>query len=235
MKTLAIVPAFNEEYNLPEVINDLKTHCPYIDILIVNDGSTDNTSDVARLLGAVVIDLPYNLGIGGAIQTGFLYALNQGYDFAVQFDGDAQHRADELAKILDPVINGEADLAVGSRFRERRTYRQTFMRMAGIRVFAFVLTRITGIKLTDTTSGFRAYGQNAIEAFAGYYPEDYPEVEAIVLLHRLGLRIVEVQVEMKSRRRGISSINATRAVYYMIKVLLAVFMRVIGGVRTNIE
>jgi glycosyltransferase involved in cell wall biosynthesis len=221
-KTLIIVPAYNEEASLPGVVQDLRTHFPQGDILVVDDGSRDRTAAVARDAGIMVIQLPFNLGIGGAVQTGYQFAREKGYDIAIQFDGDGQHLAEELSAILAPLSAGRADMAVGSRFLERGSYRPPFFRKIGIWIFSRVLSAILGMPVTDTTSGFRAAGRHAIEYFAATYPEDYPEVESLVLLHRGGLRIEEVPVRMRDRTGGRSSITPVRSAYYMVKVLLAV-------------
>jgi glycosyltransferase involved in cell wall biosynthesis len=227
MRTLIIVPAFNEEKNIPIVLEDLRENRVDADVLVVNDGSTDGTSAAARAGGASVVDLPLNLGIGGAMQTGFLYTRRGEYDAAVQFDGDAQHRADQLDLILKPLEAGEADLVVGSRFLtggEAEGFKSSAPRLAGIRLFAWVLSALTGWRLTDTTSGFRAYGRRSIGLFSGYYPDDYPEVEALLILKKNGMKVKEVPVLMRERQWGKSSITPLRSVYYMVKVMLAVLI-----------
>lgn len=223
-KTLIIIPAYNEEQSLPGVIADLQHHVPGADILVVNDGSRDRTGDVARRAGVRVAVLPFNLGIGGAMQTGYQYAHANGYDIAIQFDGDGQHLAEEIAILLDPLQTGKADLIVGSRFLDRGDYRPPVFRKIGIWIFSTFLSAILGMTVTDTTSGFRAANRRVIEFFARAYPEDYPEVESLVLLHRAGSAIVEAPVKMRDRTGGSSSITPVRSVYYMIKVLLAVFI-----------
>jgi len=223
MKILVIIPAFNEAENIKNVIKDLRAHFPRGNYAVINDGSTDDTSAIAESLDARVIDLPYNLGIGGAVQTGFITARNEGFDLAVQFDGDGQHKAEEIEKILAPVNEG-ADIVIGSRFLDGDTYKMSFLRNIGSRVFSAVISFICGTRITDTTSGFRVYGKKAIELFSSIYPEDYPEVEALILAHKKHLTIKEVPVEMRQRAGGKSSITPLRAVYYMIKVLLAVFV-----------
>ena len=231
-RILAIVPAYNEEHSISKVIEDLRSIELPLDILIVNDGSTDNTSVVARQTGNVkVIDLTLNLGIGGAVQTGFIYACQNNYDIAIQFDGDAQHVASEIEKIVSPVISGEADVVIGSRFLENRSnYKTDFVRKLGIIIFQVVISILNRKKITDCTSGFRAYNKKAIKLLSDYYPVDYPEPEAVILLLRNGFVLKEVMVEMKQRWNGISSISLFDGVYYMIKVLLAIFMTVL---RTN--
>jgi len=223
-KILIIIPAYNEEECLPGVMQDLRSHAPNADILVVDDGSRDRTAEVARQTGVKVASLPYNLGIGGAMQTGFQYARNNGYDIAIQFDGDGQHMAAEIEILLDPLQKGRADIVIGSRFLKRGDYRPSFFRRIGISIFSTVLSAIMGMPVTDTTSGFRAVNSRVIEFFARVYPEDYPEVESLVLLHRAGMTIAEVPVRMRDRTGGRSSITPIRSVYYMIKVLLAVFV-----------
>ena len=223
-KILIIIPAYNEEECLPGVMQDLRSHAPDADILVVDDGSRDRTAKVARQAGVKVASLPYNLGIGGAMQTGFQYARNNGYEIAIQFDGDGQHMAAEIEILLDPLQKGRADIVIGSRFLKRGDYRPSFFRRIGISIFSTVLSAIMGMPVTDTTSGFRAVNSRVIEFFARVYPEDYPEVESLVLLHRAGMTIAEVPVRMRDRTGGRSSITPIRSVYYMIKVLLAVFV-----------
>jgi glycosyltransferase involved in cell wall biosynthesis len=216
------VPAYNEECCIEGVIEDISRHFPSGDILVVNDGSGDMTSDISRNLGAKVIDLPYNLGIGGAMQTGFLYALTEGYDAAMQFDGDGQHHADQIEKILKPFLSGSADLVVGSRFLSDGGFTSSVQRRIGSKILSFVVSSIIRQKITDTTSGFRVYGRKTLQFFSSVYPEDYPEVEAFILAHKKGLRIVEVPSEIGPRTGGKSSITFSEAFYYMVKVMLAI-------------
>ena len=230
LKVLVIVPAYNEERNIPAVINDIRSHFRQGDILVVNDGSQDNTSEVARKLGVTVIDLPYNLGIGGAMQTGFLYALREGYDAAIQFDSDGQHRADEISNILEPYVSDRADLVVGSRFHSDSYFTSSIPRLIGCKIFSIIVSVILWKKITDTTSGFRVYGRNALALFSTNYPVDYPEVEALVLAHKRGLRIEEVPAHFLPRLEGESSITALRAFYYMVKVILAIFIDLLKSV-----
>jgi glycosyltransferase involved in cell wall biosynthesis len=224
MKTLIIVPAYNEEESLPGVIRDLRENIGFADILVVNDGSRDATARTAQEMDVSVLSLPFNLGIGGAMQAGYLYAQEEGYDVAVQFDGDGQHLAKEIEKLLRPVLEGRADLVVGSRFLNQGKYNATAFRKIGIWIFSSVLSRILGMPVTDSTSGFRAANRRVIEFFSRTYPDDYPEVEALVLLHKAKLRVAEVPVSMRERTGGKSSITPIRSAYYMIKVLLAIFI-----------
>jgi len=223
-KILIIVPAYNEEESLQGVIQDLRSHVPDADILVVDDGSSDGTAVVARQSGVNLVRLSFNLGIGGAMQTGFQYARTKGYDIAIQFDGDGQHLAAEIDILLATLNKGTADIVIGSRFLNRGDYRPSFFRKIGISIFSTVLSAIIGIRVTDTTSGFRAANRRVIEFFARVYPEDYPEVESLVLLHRAGMSMKEAPVHMRDRTGGRSSITPIRSAYYMIKVLLAVFI-----------
>ena len=231
MKILIIVPAYNEEASLPGVIRDLSENMPSADVLVVNDGSRDATELVARKLGVMVLDLPFNLGIGGAVQAGYLYAERNGYDVAVQFDGDGQHLAGEIKKLLEPLEANRADLVVGSRFMTAGGYKAPVFRKIGIAIFSFVLSSIMGTTVTDSTSGFRAANRRVIEFFAHIYPDDYPEVEALVLLHKTGLRMAEVPAVMRERTGGRSSITPIRSIYYMTKVLMAIFIDLMKRVR----
>jgi glycosyltransferase involved in cell wall biosynthesis len=222
-RALAVVPALNEGESVAGVVSELRRIG--LDVLVVDDGSTDATADAARRAGARVVSLPFNLGIGGAVQTGYLAALDGGYDVAIQVDGDGQHPAEEVAKLLSHLQGGEVDLVIGSRFLAGTDYRPSTARRLGIGLFAWVVSRIVGVQMTDTTSGFRAAGPRAIRLFARSYPHDYPEVEAVLLASRAGLQVREVSVRMRQRQGGVSSITPIRAAYYMIKVLLAVTMQ----------
>jgi glycosyltransferase involved in cell wall biosynthesis len=221
---IAIVPALNEEETVGRVIDEIRAFDPGFAIVVVDDGSTDRTAGVGADRGAHVLRLPFNLGIGGAMQTGFRFAFEQGYDIAVQIDGDGQHDPSQLPKILGPVLAGEADLCVGSRFTGDGAYRSSFARRVGIKIFAGVVSAVVRQKVTDTTSGFRAVNRKGIALFASDYPHDYPEVEATVMCVKHKLRLTEVPVTMRERGGGASSITAIRSVYYMTKVLLAIFV-----------
>jgi glycosyltransferase involved in cell wall biosynthesis len=225
LRRIAIVPAYNEQDCVARVIDELRAFDPGLDVVVVDDGSVDQTAEVARARGAHVVRLPFNLGIGGAMQTGYRYAFEHGFELAVQLDGDGQHDPQELMKIIEPVLDGRADLVVGSRFRNGATaYRAPFMRRVGIRIFARIVSWIVGQRVTDTTSGFRCVNRLGIALFAADYPHDYPEVEATVMVHKHRLRLTEVPVRMRQRAGGVSSINAARSIYYMVKVLLAIFV-----------
>jgi glycosyltransferase involved in cell wall biosynthesis len=218
---LVIIPAFSEEDSIAAVINGIKKEAPFADIVVVNDGSRDATGARAAKTGVPVLDLPFNLGIGGAMQTGFKYARDHGYEAAIQVDADGQHDPRSIKEVVSPVLQGTADLVVGSRHIEDRGYKASVYRGFGMKVFSRLISMILGQKITDTTSGFRAGNKRAIRYFADYYPTDYPEVEALVLCHYAGLKILEVPVHMRDRDTGRSSITPRRAVYYMTKVSLA--------------
>ncbi|GIP32847.1 glycosyltransferase family 2 protein [Paenibacillus sp. J2TS4] len=231
MKTLIIIPAYNEEKNIVPVLTSVKQSHPTKDIVVINDGSKDQTGDLARQTGlAHVIDLPVNIGIGGAVQTGYLFACRNGYDVAVQIDADGQHDPADVNKIIDVIESGEADCCVGSRFLQKTAYRSTWARRAGIQFFAWLIRGLTGKTITDPTSGFRAVNRRVIELFSEYYPDDYPEVEAVVLLETKGFRVKETSVLMHSRTSGKSSITPVKSLYYMLKVSLAVLMTRIRNV-----
>ena len=223
--TLIIVPAYNEEHAIAKVIENLRETDLEIDILVVNDGSADLTSSVAKATGqAPVIDLPKNLGIGGAVQTGFKYAARNNYQIAIQFDGDGQHLAEEIPKLLAQMKQAGANMVIGSRFLEKHAgFRSTFMRRQGIRLFEWLNSFLIRQRITDNTSGFRAYDQKAIEFLALHYTVDYPEPETVILLGRNHFKISEVSTKMRERLEGKSSF-AGSGDYYMIKVLLAIVM-----------
>ncbi len=220
---LAIVPAYNESASVSRVVAELHEHAPSFDVVVIDDGSTDDTSARARAVGAEVVRHPFNLGIGGAVQTGYQYAAERGYDVAVQVDGDGQHDPRYLEAMLEHLhTSGEADMVCGTRFRgEAAGYDVPRARRAGIRVFRFLLSTMLGEKITDPTSGFRMTNRDGIELFARDYPHDYPEVEAILMLHAHKLRLHEFPVRMRERDTGNSSITFTQSVYYMVRVTLA--------------
>jgi len=226
-RRIAIVPARNEAGAITGVIDELRAFDPGLDVVVVDDGSTDLTADVAAARGAAVVRLPFNLGIGGAVQTGFKYALEHGYEIAVRLDGDGQHDPQELPKLLGPLAAGEADIVVGSRFADgSSTYRPPFARRAGIIWFARLVSLLTRQRVTDTTSGFQAVNRLGIRLFAADYPHDYPEVEATVMVFKHRLRLKEVPVRMREREHGTSHITVLRSLYYAVKVTLALLVGV---------
>jgi glycosyltransferase involved in cell wall biosynthesis len=221
MKVLAIIPAYNEAETLESVVEDIRENAPQCDYVIVNDCSTDNTRDVCRENGFNVINLPFNLGIGGAMQTGYKYALRHGYDVAVQIDGDGQHMAHYIDGALEKLAAENADLIIGSRYIDKEGFQSGALRRMGIKYFAWLIRLLTGKRVTDPTSGFRAAGRGAIELFAHHYPVDFPEPETLVLLARNGYKMLEISVEMKTRSAGKSSITPLKSIYYMVKVSLS--------------
>lgn len=228
MKTLIIIPAYNESGNIRKTVEEVVAAGLPVTTLVVNDGSSDTTALEAKKTGALVISLPFNLGIGGAVQTGFKYALNKNYDFAIQVDGDGQHDAAFLKTLLAPVMDNQADMVIGSRFIPPYLgYQSSFIRRVGINFFAYLISFLTGVKITDSTSGFRAYNKKMIKEFARDYPHDFPEPEAVVLAKRVGARIIEVPVVMRKRESGFSSIRYFATLYYMIKVTFAVLLDMI--------
>jgi len=227
LRRVAIVPALDEEASIGSVIDELRAFDPDLEVAVVDDGSRDRTAEVAAARGATVIGLPFRLGIGGAVQTGFRYAWENDFDLAVRVDGDGQHDPSELARVVEPVLAGEADIAVGSRFAaEGDGYRSSRPRRIGIRMLAWVVSALVRQRVTDTTSGFQAVNRHGIRLFAADYPHDYPEVEATVMLFKHRLRLREVPVAMRPREAGRSSIGALSSVYYMVKVTLAIFVAI---------
>lgn len=221
---LVIIPAYNEADNIGRVIEKTQHSLPSADILVVNDGSSDSTSAISRQRGAMVLDLSYNLGIGAAMQTGYKFAYRMGYDIAVQCDADGQHHPAAIKKLVETLTNDGVDMVLGSRYLRKKRFRSFVFRRLGVLIFSRVLSLIVRQKLTDTTSGFRAVNRELIKSFSTFYPDDYPEPEALVLLHREGFTMKEISVNMSSRKGGNSSITWWRSIYYMAKVLLAIFI-----------
>lgn len=219
---LIIMPSYNEADNLTAAVLDLRENLSDVDILVVDDGSTDRTKEVALDLGCRLLKLPFNIGIGGAVQTGYKYAYEKGYAFAVQFDGDGQHSAKSLPKMISVAKSGSWDLVIGSRYLEDNEYFTPLARRMGMVIFSRIVSMVVHQKITDSTSGFRVLSRRAIEFCANNYPADYPEVEVIPQLYFAGLTITEVPAGMKKRQRGKSSITWSKAIYYMVKVVLAI-------------
>jgi len=224
MRVLVIIPAYNEEGSILGVIEELKALYSDFDYIVINDCSTDSTANILEENNLNRIHLPNNLGIGGAVQTGYRYALENDYDIAVQLDGDGQHDPVYLAGIIEPIINDEADVCIGSRFIEREGFQTSFMRRLGIKVLSFIIKICTGVTVTDVTSGFRACNRNLIKHYTNHYAQDYPEPEAIVSASVYGYRVKEVAVLMRERVTGTSSIGAFKSIYFMIKVSLAIII-----------
>ena len=224
-RTVAVVPAYNESGAIGRVVDEIRSFDLELDVVVVDDASVDETAAIAAAHGATVLRLPFNVGIGGAVQTGFRYALEHEYETAVRLDGDGQHDPRELPKLLAPLERGDANLVIGSRFVDPGgSYRPPFARRVGIRVFARLVSVLGGQRVTDTTSGFMAVDRVGIKLFAEEFPHDYPEVEATLVAIRSGLRLAQVQVEMRERETGSSSITFVRSVYYLVKVTLALLV-----------
>lgn len=228
-ETLVIIPAYNEAETIVEVISSIKAAYPEFNILVVNDGSTDETGTLAKSTKkAVVINLPFNIGIGGAVQCGLKYASKNDFQFALQFDADGQHLISEIQKILKPVMNGEADCMIGSRFvQASKSFRPSSVKMLGIRLMRFFSYVYTKQQISDQSSGFRAFNIKAIRFLAEHYPGGYPEPEVIVLLAKNGFIIKEVFTQMRERQGGVSSIPLWKGPYYIIRVLLSMTMAAI--------
>jgi glycosyltransferase involved in cell wall biosynthesis len=227
MKVLIIIPVYNEACTIREVLENLRRSCPGYDLLVVNDASTDQSGEIAGQAGmATVLHLPYNLGIGGCVQTGFRFAAANGYDIAVQFDGDGQHNPEDVSRLVDMISSGACDVAIGSRFhvKEAISFRSTTLRRIGIKIFQGISHFLILQRITDHTSGFRAFNRKAILLLAQSYPVDYPEPEVIVLLARNRYRIRETFTQMYARQGGVSSIPLYKGPYYMTKVLLSMVM-----------
>ncbi len=224
-KILIIIPAYNEEKAIAGLISEIRLAASFADILVINDQSRDQTEIEALKAGADVVTLPFNMGIGGAVQTGYKIAAEMGYDIAVQIDGDGQHDPRYLKEIIQPLLDNHLDLCIGSRFIiHDDSFKSTWMRRLGIRFFCSLLKLMTGLYLTDPTSGFRACNRNLICRFAEYYPIDFPEPEAIKIARRHRSRIGEIPVQMRERRGGQSSIRYLATLYYMLKVTLAILI-----------
>lgn len=223
-KTLVIIPALNEEDSIAHVVATIRQQIAWADVVVVNDGSSDHTGDIARAAGALVLHLPYNVGIGASVQTGFMFAADQGYEIVLRSDGDGQHNPHDLCRLVETLQTTDADMVVGTRFIEKRGYGATLPRRIGILILARLISTIIGQPVTDPTSGFCAFNRPTIKLFAHVYPHDYPEPEGLVVAHRAGLRIREIPVTMKPRYAGQSSITRLRSVYYMFKVTLAILI-----------
>ena len=224
MKTLVIIPCYNEQDSIVKVVDNLKKNAPDVDYLIVNDCSTDNTEKILKENGYNYINNPINLGIGGGVQAGYKYAMQYGYDIAVQMDGDGQHDPKYLNAVIEPVAQGKYDMAIGSRFIEKEGFQTSFMRRIGINIISAFIFVLTGKRVKDTTSGFRACNKKLIDFFAANYADDYPEPEAIMACLACGYSVGEVAVVMEERQGGVSSISSFKSAYYMIKVCLALIV-----------
>lgn len=224
MKGLVIIPAYNEEKSIVKTVNDIKENAKSFDYVVVNDCSMDRTLEICKENNLCVLNLPVNLGIGGAVQTGYLYAYKNGYDYAVQFDGDGQHDAKYLEEMRDYMEHHDVDLLIGSRFLEKEGFQSSGIRRFGIKYFSHLIKLLTGVRITDPTSGMRMANRSVMEIYANCYPKDYPEPESAVAILNAGKKIEEYPVKMREREEGVSSISPIRSVYYMIKVTLAILV-----------
>lgn len=232
VKVLIIIPAYNEAENIPQVIEHFMLQAPQYDYLIINDGSTDKTLSICEKAHYQYLNLPINLGIGGAVQAGYVYAARNGYDIAVQMDGDGQHDIAYLEDMLKPLLDDKADIVIGSRFLRKEGFQSSGMRRMGIKFLSFLIWLTTGKKIMDVTSGFRVVNKRFINIYVNDYPTDYPEPEAIVTAIMNRGRIMEVPVQMRAREAGSSSITFRKSIYYMIKVTLAILVcRLSYGIR----
>ncbi len=231
-KVLIIIPVYNEAENIEKVVDNLILNYPQYDYIVVNDGSSDTTRDICRKRGYQYLNLTINLGIGGAVQTGYKYAQDKGYDIAVQMDGDGQHDIAYLEKMLPVLESGEADIVIGSRFIDKEGFQSSFFRRLGIKFLSGLIWIFTGKKIKDVTSGFRVVNKRFIDIYARYYSMDYPEPEAIISAIMNRGKIKEIPVVMQERISGDSSINLLRSAYYMVKVTLAIIVcRISYGIR----
>lgn len=224
-RIIIMMPAHNEADNLPRVMEELRRYQPGCDVVVIDDYSTDATAAVARQWGAQVVSLPCNLGYGGAVQTGFRYAVEHGYDYGVLLDADGQHDPAYIEDLLKPVLAGEVDLAIGSRFLGGAEYKTTWLKRTGQRIFAAIASHFTGRRVTDPTSGFQALNRRVLRFFArDNYPSDYPDADTLMLVGYAGFRVVEVPVAMRERLAGVSMHSSWKIVYYIFKMLLAIAM-----------
>lgn len=224
MKKLIIIPAYNEAENLEKVIQDVQENAPDFDYIIINDCSTDGTQELCKQKGYSAINLPTNLGIGGGVQTGYKFALDNGYDVAVQIDGDGQHNAIYLNRLFECMQMNRVDMVIGSRFITNQGFQSTFMRRLGSRILSLLIKVINRQVITDPTSGLRMVSCSIMKEFCEYYPKDYPEPESIAQILRKGYKVIEIPVEMNDRQGGVSSINIFKSAYYMVKVSLAIII-----------
>lgn len=228
-KKLVIIPAFNESESIKDTVWEIISKAPDFDYVVVNDCSTDNTLQILIDEGFNYLDLPVNLGIGGAVQAGYRYAEENGYEIAVQVDGDGQHDPKYLGKMAEELEKSEADMIIGSRFIEKEGFQSSALRRVGIKYFTGLIKLVTGKTVTDPTSGLRMIGRNVIEEFADKYPRDYPEPESVVAILKHRRKVVEIPVKMRERQGGTSSIHMWKSVYYMIKVTIAILIERVRG------
>ena len=230
-KILIIIPAYNEESRISAVVQSVRDNAPEFDIVVIDDGSKDDTAQVARSAGALVVSHPFNLGYGVAIQTGYKYALNKGYDFMVQIDGDGQHDPAFIPQVLAPIVAGDADIVLGSRFLGTESYEPSLPRRIGMAFFRRILSLLTKTRITDSTSGYQAFNREVIRFFTTeVFPCDYPDADMLLTLHRANFRIMEVPVKMHASATGKSMHSGLKPLYYMFKMLLSVFVTLLRKV-----
>lgn len=222
MKVLIIIPAYNEAGNIEKVVSNLTKNYPQYDYLIIDDCSKDETGEICKKNCYHYLSLPINLGIGGGVQTGYKYALAKSYDIAVQHDGDGQHDPAYISAVVQPILDGQADIVIGSRFIDKEGFQSSHARRLGIKLLSKLIRLFCGAKVKDVTSGFRAVNREYISFYADEYSSDYPEPEAIMTAKLNGARIQEVSVVMRERENGASSINLKRSIYYIVKVSIAI-------------
>ncbi|MCD6417205.1 glycosyltransferase family 2 protein [bacterium] len=230
LRVIAVIPAYNEESTIEKVVGEVKASVSGIDVVVVDDGSSDDTYHCALKSGAKVVRHPFNMGIGATVQTGFKFAAKRNYDVAIQVDGDGQHNPSYIPEMLKILKNSDADVVGGSRFLEKKGFQSSLLRRMGIKFFELIFKILVGIDVTDCTSGFRAFGKDALYFVAKNYPEDYPEPEAVILLKKAGFKFVEIPVVMRERQGGSTSIKGFKPFHYMVKVTLALLMNIIRKV-----
>lgn len=227
MKKIVIIPAYNEEGGIVKTVTDVMKNAKDFDYVVINDCSKDNTLEICHEHNFNVINLPVNMGIGGGVQTGYMYAYRNGYDIAVQFDGDGQHNASYLDNMSKKLIEDNLDMVIGSRYIEKEGFQSSGMRRIGIKYFTGLIKLLTGKKITDPTSGMRMINRKIMKQFSEEYPKDYPEPESVVTILKEGAKVEEIPVKMNAREKGVSSISPSKSIYYMVKVSIAVLIAAI--------
>lgn len=227
MKKIVIIPAYNEEGGIVKTVTDVMENAKDFDYVVINDFSKDNTLEICHEHNFNVVNLPVNMGIGGGVQTGYMYAYRNGYDIAVQFDGDGQHNASYLDSMSKKLVEENLDMVIGSRYIEKEGFQSSGMRRMGIKYFTGLIKLLTGKKITDPTSGMRMINRKIMKQFSEEYPKDYPEPESIVTILKEGAKVEEIPVKMNAREEGVSSISPSKSIYYMVKVSIAVLIAAI--------
>ncbi len=227
MKKIVIIPAYNEEGGIVKTVTDVMENAKDFDYVVINDCSKDNTLEICNEHNFNVVNLPVNMGIGGGVQTGYMYAYRNGYDIAVQFDGDGQHNASYLDNMSKKLIEDNLDMVIGSRYIKKEGFQSSGMRRMGIKYFTGLIKLLTGKKITDPTSGMRMINRKIMKQFSEEYPKDYPEPESVVTILKEGAKVEEIPVKMNAREEGVSSISPSKSIYYMVKVSIAVLIAAI--------